>query len=94
MAKPIKYTVTDGKLVLVLEVCEEGGYCVTAPFVPGLITQADSLEEAFMMARDAESLLKECAREDLREERISSSAKSNRRLSNRGHGRRSRPDNG
>ena len=59
MAKPIKYTVSDGKLVLTLEVCEEGGYCVTSPFVPGLVTQAETLEEAFEMARDAISLLKE-----------------------------------
>ncbi len=59
MAKPIKYTVSDGKLVLTLEVCEEGGYCVTSPFVPGLVTEADTLEEAFEMARDAAAMLKE-----------------------------------
>lgn len=59
MAKPIKYTVSDGKLVLTLEVCEEGGYCVTSPLNPDVLTQADSLEEAFEMARDAISLLKE-----------------------------------
>lgn len=59
MAKPIKYTVSDGKLVLTLEVCEEGGYCVTSPFVPGLVTEADTLDEAFEMARDAMAALKE-----------------------------------
>lgn len=53
MAKPVKYTVSDGKLVLTLEVCEEGGYCVTSPFVPGLVTEAETLDEAFEMARDA-----------------------------------------
>lgn len=63
--KPTKYTVTDGKLVLNLEVAEEGGFTVTAPFIPGLVTEADTLEEAFEMARDAAATLKE-AREKLR----------------------------
>ncbi len=58
MAKPIKYTVSDGKLVLTLEVCEEGGYCVTSPLNPDVLTEADSLEEAFEMARDVIALLK------------------------------------
>ena len=61
MAKPIKYTVSDGKLVLTLEVCEEGGFTVTAPFIPGLVTEAETLEEAFEMARDAAAALKEAA---------------------------------
>jgi len=56
--KPTKFTVTDGKLVLVLEVAPEGGYTVTAPFVQGLVTEAETLEEAFEMARDAEEALK------------------------------------
>jgi len=42
MAK--KYTVTDGKLVLVLEPSEKGWYAVSSPFDPALITQAKSLE--------------------------------------------------
>jgi antitoxin HicB len=64
--KPTKYTVTDGKMVLVLEVAEEGGYLVTCPFEPELITQAETLEEAFEMARDAQSLLRECRTETFR----------------------------
>lgn len=56
--KPTKYTVTDGKLVLVLEVAEEGGYTVTSPFIQGLVTEAETLEEAFEMARDAAAALK------------------------------------
>jgi predicted RNase H-like HicB family nuclease len=56
--KPTQYTVTDGKMVLVLEVAEEGGFTVTAPFIPGLVTEADTLEEAFEMARDAAAELK------------------------------------
>ena len=39
------YTVIDGDLVLTLEVAEEGGFVVTAPTEPGLITQAESIEE-------------------------------------------------
>ena len=66
MAKrPTQYTVTDGKMVLVLEAAEEGGYTVTAPFIPGLVTEADTLEEAFEMARDAAAELK-AARSTLR----------------------------
>ena len=59
MAKPITYTVTDGKLVLELEVAEEGGFIVTAPFNSNVLTQAESLEEAFEMARDVIALFKQ-----------------------------------
>lgn len=40
-------------MVLTLEPADEGGYLVTSPFDPELITEAESLEEAFEMARDA-----------------------------------------
>ena len=48
-----QYTVSDGKLVLTLQEAEEGGYIVTSPFDPQLITEADSVREAFENARDA-----------------------------------------
>ncbi|MBI3969794.1 MAG: type II toxin-antitoxin system HicB family antitoxin [Chloroflexi bacterium] len=32
---------------------EEGGYTVTVPALPGCVTQAETLEEAIAMARDA-----------------------------------------
>ena len=32
---------------------EEGGYTVTVPALPGLVTEGDTLEEAIAMARDA-----------------------------------------
>ena len=48
-----RYTVSDGKLVLTLESAAEGGYTVTSPLDPELITEAESVEEAFEMARDA-----------------------------------------
>lgn len=43
---------------------EEGGYFVTCPALPGLVTEGDTLEEAREMARDAiraylESLVKD-----------------------------------
>lgn len=53
------YTVSDGELTLVLEECEEWGwYLVTCPAVPGLVTQARTLDEAFEMARDARDVLR------------------------------------
>ena len=51
--QPTRYIVTDGQLTLTLEVAEEGGYCVTSPFDDGVTTQAETLEGAFEMARDA-----------------------------------------
>ena len=56
MAK--KYTVSDGKLVLTLEEAEEGGYVVTSPMWPGLVTEAEDVHGAFMMARDALKVLR------------------------------------
>lgn len=53
-----QYTVSDGKLVLSLEAAEEGGYIVTSPLDPELITEAETLEEAFANARDAARALK------------------------------------
>ncbi len=64
--KPIHYIVTDGTLVLDLEVAEEGGFTVTAPFIPGLVTEAETLEEAFEMARDAAALLRDVSRKPRR----------------------------
>ncbi|HJT32861.1 MAG TPA: hypothetical protein VJ783_12545 [Pirellulales bacterium] len=54
----VQYTVSDGKLVLNLEPAEEGGYVVTSPLDPELITEADTIEEAFAKARDAAQCLK------------------------------------
>jgi predicted RNase H-like HicB family nuclease len=54
-----RYTVSDGKLVLHLEKVEEGGYVVTSPLNPELITQAEPIEDAFANARDAAKALKQ-----------------------------------
>ncbi len=54
--------VSDGKLVLTLEVLPEedgGGYGVTSPLEAQLITEAKTFEEAFAMGRDAIQALRE-----------------------------------
>ena len=64
--EPTRYIVTDGKMVLVLESDEEGGYTVTSPYDPALITQAETIEEAFEMARDAAITLEASGRKSAR----------------------------
>ncbi len=49
---------------VLFEPAEEGGYVVTCPALPGLVTEGDTLDEAREMAKDAirayiESLLKD-----------------------------------
>ncbi|MCG3178642.1 MAG: hypothetical protein BIFFINMI_00970 [Phycisphaerae bacterium] len=51
MAK--RYTVSDGKIVLSLEEADEGGFVVTSPLDPELVTEAETVGEAFDNARDA-----------------------------------------
>lgn len=56
-SKEYNYTV-------LFEPAEEGGYVITCPALPGLVTEGDTLEEAREMARDAiraylESLVKD-----------------------------------
>ncbi|MBI3268888.1 MAG: type II toxin-antitoxin system HicB family antitoxin [Planctomycetes bacterium] len=48
-----RYTVSNGKRVVTLEEAEEGGFIVTSPLDPELITEAESLAEAFENAADA-----------------------------------------
>ena len=59
MSDKKSYTVSDGELVLTLAPAEEGGYVVTSPMDPELITEAETLEEAFANARDAAEALRE-----------------------------------
>ena len=47
-----QYTVSDGKMVLTLQEAEGGGYVVTS-LDPQLITEAETVKEAFENARDA-----------------------------------------
>ena len=37
----------------IFEPGEEKGYCITFPDLPGCITEGDTLEEAFSMAKEA-----------------------------------------
>jgi hypothetical protein len=53
------FTVSDGKLVLMLESDESGGYVVSSPYDPALLTQAETIEEAFANAYDAAEALKQ-----------------------------------
>jgi antitoxin HicB len=65
MATKKRYTVSDGKTLLNLETAEEGGYVVTSPLDPELVTEAETIEEAFNNARDAAKALRQ-ARAKLR----------------------------
>jgi len=47
------YTASDGNLVLTLTPADEGGFVVTSPLEPELITEAETIDEAFRMAHDA-----------------------------------------
>ena len=52
-----RYTVSDGEMVLTLEPDSTGGFVVTSPLDPELVTQAETISEAFEMARDAAQAL-------------------------------------
>lgn len=65
----ITYTVSDGDLVLTLTPAEEGGYTVQSPLDPALITEAESIPEAFEAARDALRVLDESRADPKRWER-------------------------
>ncbi len=41
------------RYTVLFEPAEEGGYVVTCPSLPGLVTEGDTLEEARAMAADA-----------------------------------------
>jgi len=43
----------ERKYTVIFKPDEEGGYIVTVPALPGLVTEGDTLEEAREMARDA-----------------------------------------
>ena len=49
---------------LLFEPAEEGGYVVTCPALPGLVTEGDALEEAREMAKDAIRAYTESLRKD------------------------------
>lgn len=44
---------SDHRYTVLFEPAEEGGYVVTCPALPGLVTEGDTLDEARLMAQDA-----------------------------------------
>jgi predicted RNase H-like HicB family nuclease len=53
------YLVTSGRMVLRLTEAKEGGFVVTSPLDPELVTQAESITEAFDNASDAARMLRQ-----------------------------------
>ncbi|ALA60926.1 type II toxin-antitoxin system HicB family antitoxin [Nitrospira moscoviensis] len=52
------------RYTVLFEPAEEGGYVVTCPTLPGLVTEGQSLEEARAMAQDAIRAYLESLRKD------------------------------
>jgi antitoxin HicB len=52
------------KLPLVLEPQPEGGFTVTSPLIPELVTEGDTLEDALENVRDALAAVVEIYREE------------------------------
>ena len=53
MNKQSPMQVGDYSFTIVIEPNDPDGYLVTCPALPGLVTQGDSLDEAYEMAHDA-----------------------------------------
>ncbi len=53
MARKETIETADYTFTAVFELAEEGGYVVTFPAIPSLVTEGDTLDEARMMAADA-----------------------------------------
>ena len=64
--KPVEEKMEARELLftVLFEPAEEGGYIITCPALPGLITQGETLEEAREMARDAIHAYVESMRKD------------------------------
>ena len=63
MPEPRSYQISDGDLLLTFTEDEDGWYCITAPMIPGLVTQAKTIAEGFSMAREVRDELFELRRE-------------------------------
>lgn len=59
-----KIKTTEYSYTVIYEPVKEGGYQVTAPLLPGLVTYGRDLEEAREMARDAILCYLEALRKD------------------------------
>jgi antitoxin HicB len=49
----IEEAMAEYSYTVLFELSEEGGYVVTCPALPGLVTEGDTLDEARAMAQDA-----------------------------------------
>lgn len=63
--KKLPITLRVGRLVLTFDPQPEGGYVISSPFDPALLTQSDTIEEGIENAFDAAEAL-QAARADLR----------------------------
>lgn len=70
MKRSKRYTVSDGKITLYLEEADEGGFVVTSPLDPGLITEAETIEQAFANAHDAAKSLRQSRAKQIRQLRL------------------------
>jgi predicted RNase H-like HicB family nuclease len=59
-----KVRTKEYRYTVLFEPVEEGGYVVTCPALPGLVTEGDTLREARTMARDAIRAYLESLRKD------------------------------
>ena len=62
--QPHEEITTEYSFTVLFEPAEEGGYVVTCPALPGLVTEGDTLDEARRMARDAIQAYLESLRKD------------------------------
>ena len=53
------------KIAVVLEACEEGGFSVHVPTLPGCFSQGESIDEAIINIREAIELYAEATEHDL-----------------------------
>lgn len=53
MKKQAPIKIADYSFTILIEPNDPDGYLVTCPALPGLVTQGDTLDEAFAMAKDA-----------------------------------------
>lgn len=56
--------IKEYSFTVLFEPAEEGGYVVTCPALPGLVTEGETLEEAREMAKDAIQTYLESLRKD------------------------------
>ena len=64
MIEERRIEMVECRYTVLFEPAEEGGFVVTRPALPGLVTEGDTLEEARSMAQDAIRAYIESLRKD------------------------------